>query len=107
MEQQMPQSGFFIAQGAVKDFQDFFARYGSKVQSVAEEFGGEFLGASRAARAAEGQWDGNWTVITRFPSTEAAAAFYDSDGYAPLRDLRIDELTEWANVVIVPGLDLS
>jgi uncharacterized protein (DUF1330 family) len=103
----MPQPGFFIAQGAVKDFQDFFERYGSKVQSVAENFGGQFLVASRDARAAEGQWDGNWTVVIRFPSTETAVAFYDSEDYAPLRALRIDELTEWANVAIVPGLDLS
>lgn len=103
----MPQPGFFIAQGAVKDFQDFFARYGSKVQSVAEDFGGQFLVASRDAQAAEGQWDGNWTVVIRFPSTETAVAFYDSEGYAPLRALRIDELTEWANVAIVPGLDVS
>jgi uncharacterized protein (DUF1330 family) len=102
----MPQPGFFIAQGAVKDFQDFFARYGSKVQSVAEDFGGQFLVASTAARATEGQWDGNWTVVIRFPSTDTAVAFYDSEGYAPLRALRIDKLTEWANVAIVPGLDL-
>lgn len=102
----MPQSGFFIAQGAVREFQDFFARYGSKVQPVAEEFGGQFLVASSSAHVAEGEWSGNWTVVIRFPSTDAAVAFYDSDGYAPLRALRIDELTEWANVAIVPGLDL-
>ena len=46
---------------------------------------------------AEGEWNGNWTVVIQFPSMESAVAFYESEGYAPLRALRIDELTEWAN----------
>jgi uncharacterized protein (DUF1330 family) len=103
----MPQPAFMVGQIKVKDFPEYFERYASQVRAQAERFGGEFLVATTRAEVTEGEWNCNWTVVIRFPSKEAAMGFYHSPGYAPLKALRIDELTESGNLVLLPGLDLA
>ncbi len=67
--------------------------------------GAEVLVASRAANALEGELTWNWTVVIRFPSEEAATAWYDSPEYAPLKTIRTQELTEGGSLALVPGID--
>ena len=47
--------------------------------------------------------DGNWAAVLRFPSMDAAKAWYDSPEYRPLRQLRIDELTEPGGRILLLG----
>lgn len=103
----MPQPAFMVGQIKVKDFKAYFERYASQVRAQAEQFGGEFLVATTRAEVNEGAWDCNWTVVIRFPSKDAALAFYHSPGYAPLKAMRVNELTDSGNLVLLPGLDLT
>ena len=101
----MTQPAYFIGQIRVKDFKEYFERYGSGVPAEVARFGGEFLVATTRAEAIEGEWSGNWTVLLRFPSRATAMEFYNSPGYAPLKSMRIDELTDSNNLVLLPGLE--
>ena len=49
----------------------------------------------------EGEWDGNWAAVLRFPGMEMAEAWYNSDEYQPLWELRINELTEPGRVLLL------
>jgi uncharacterized protein (DUF1330 family) len=60
---------------------------------------------SPAPKVLEGIWGGNWTVVIRFPSMAVAEAWYNSPEYQPLKDLRINELTEGGALVFVEGFD--
>lgn len=100
----MSRAMFVIVQFQVKDFQEYFEHYGSKMRSVAAKFGGEFLAASREAIDKEGVSSGNFTAIIHFPSEEAAIAMYESPEYAPLKAKRL-ELASGGNVIFVPGIE--
>ena len=68
-------------------------------------FGGEMIAGSPNPTVVEGEWDGNWAAVLRFPSREAAERWYHSDEYRPLKELRVNELTEHARVMIVEAFD--
>lgn len=97
--------GYLIAQIRVKDFADYFERYARHVIPMLAQIGGEVLVASPSAECREGAWPANWTVVIRFPSLKAARDFYASPEYAPLKALRIDELTDGCAVVLAAGFD--
>jgi uncharacterized protein (DUF1330 family) len=66
--------------------------------------GGEMLATSKQATTVlEGSWGFPGTVILRFPSVEAAQAWYDDPEYRELASIR--HRTADANLVIVDGLD--
>jgi uncharacterized protein (DUF1330 family) len=50
--------------------------------------------ASADAETLEGVWSGNWTVLIRFTSWEAAVEWYESPDYAPLKRARIQDLSK-------------
>jgi uncharacterized protein (DUF1330 family) len=52
----------------------------------------------------EGTFKGNWSAVLRFPSMALAEEWYDSDDYAPYRDIRINELTDSGSLVFVQGM---
>ncbi|MCI4237469.1 DUF1330 domain-containing protein [Dickeya dianthicola] len=101
----MTQPMFVLVQFDVKDFPKYFEQYGSLMSAEVEKFGGQFLAATSDVIAKEGQSCGNLTAIIRFPSKEAATAMYESDGYAPLKAKRIEELTNGGNLIFIPGLE--
>ena len=107
MELCMPIPGYLIAQINVKDYPQYIDEYGMPVFAMGTKHGAEFLAATPDAKTMEGEWAGNWTVIVRFPSQEAAIEFYNSEEYAPLRDARMNSLSDGGNVVIVEGLDVA
>ena len=45
---------------------------------------------------------GNWTVLLKFPSNTTALDFINSEAYAPLKDLRINELTTGNQIILLP-----
>lgn len=98
---------FVLVQFSVKDFSKYFEHYGSFMSTVVSRFGGEFLAASRDVTVKEGESNGNFTAIIRFPSKEAAVEMYESQEYAPLKKKRIDELTDGSSLVFIPGLETT
>ena len=100
----MNQPGYIVAQITVKNYQKYITEYGRPLAAMVRQFGGEILVATNQAIALEGSWHGNWTVIIRFPSVDAAQACYGSPDYAPLKDNRVGSLTTDGNVVVFKGL---
>ena len=99
--------GYLIATLRVKNFDAYMQRYGMPAFALLNEAGAEVQVASASPDVLEGDWDCNWTVVIRFPSKARATQWYSSDGYAPLRMLRMNELTDGGSLVLVEGLDLT
>jgi uncharacterized protein (DUF1330 family) len=51
-------------------------------------FGGRYLVRGNDVRALEGEWEHERMVVVEFPDQATALAWYDSDIYRPLRELR-------------------
>lgn len=83
----------------VKDHEEYMERYGQHLLPIIEKYDGKFLAATKAAGLVEGEQQGNWAVLTHFPTQEKAQAFYTSEEYAPYLKLRREELTD-ANLMI-------
>jgi len=101
----MTQPAYVIGQMSVKDYQDYMEKYGAPAFAQFEEAGAEVLVATPEAQVLEGNWAGNWTVILKFPSSESASEWYHSSAYAPLKQERIEILTNGGSMVIAPGFD--
>ena len=96
---------YFIVQIKAKNFGELLERYAKHAIPMLAKFGGEMIAGSATPKLLEGSWDGNWAAVLRFPSMEAAEAWYTSAEYRPLRDLRIEELTEGGRVMLLEGFD--
>lgn len=99
----MEQSVYIFGQMAVKSYDDYFTQYGLPFLPILEKFNGKLLAATRNGRTLEGDAFGNWTVLMQFPSKEMAYGFVTSKEYAPLMELRVNELTDGAHVVLIPA----
>ncbi len=64
--------------------------------------GGEYLVRGGRHETLEGDWQPHRVALVRFPSYEAAKAFYDSELYIAARDTRAG-LTEYFNMVLAEG----
>ncbi len=83
----------------VKNHEDYMERYGQHLPKIIAGFGGEFLAATQETGIVEGDADGNWVVLCKFPSSEQSKAFFASDAYAPYGRLRREELTD-SNLIV-------
>ena len=77
------------------------ARYGQFAMPTLMKFGGEMIAGTPAPDVLEGSFDGTWAAILRFPSLEKAKAWYTSPDYKPLKELRISELAESAQLLLI------
>lgn len=101
----MAQPGYVIAQIDVPDLDVYFEKYATPTLAQLEAAGAEILVATPNATTLEGEWSGNWTVVIRFPSVEAARTWYESDQYAPLKRVRTQEVTSGGNLALAEGFD--
>ena len=99
----MKQSVYIFGQMAVKSYVDYFTQYGLPFLPILEKFNGTLLAATKNAKTLEGDAFGNWTVLMQFPSKEMAYGFVTSKEYAPLMELRVNELTDGAHAVLIPA----
>ena len=95
---------FIMVQIRAKNFEETMARFGQSALATVADFGGELLAGTPAPKILEGHWDGNWAAVLRFPSLLAAENWYNSAEYRPLKELRINELTEMNRVLLVEGM---
>lgn len=63
-------------------------RYMAEAPATVAAFGGRYLVRGNDVQALEGAWEHERMVIVEFPDKESAEAWYDSDVYRPLRELR-------------------
>ncbi len=52
----------------------------------------------------EGSFTRNWSAVLRFPSMAVAERLYESNDYAPCKDVRINELTDFVSIVSIESM---
>lgn len=87
----------------VKDYDDYIERYGRPLEPILEKYNGKVLAANKKGVIVEGQEEGNWTVLIEFSSGKDAFEFYASPEYAPLKKMRLEELTNNALAISFPA----
>jgi uncharacterized protein (DUF1330 family) len=75
--------------------------YRERNTDVVAAHGGRFVARGGAQALLEGSWEPKRIVIIEFPDMDAARGWYESDGYAPLRELR--RSASDTDIVIVDG----
>ncbi|MFT4715628.1 MAG: hypothetical protein ACI861_001385 [Paracoccaceae bacterium] len=93
--------GYVIAQISVHN-PAAYEIYVEQVQTTLDLFQGSFLVRGGPAQSFEGTPPGDRNVIIRFPSVEAAHAWYNSPEYAPVKKLR--QIASTSVQTIVKGI---
>jgi uncharacterized protein (DUF1330 family) len=73
------QPAYLIVQLKIRNKDEYIQRYGLPLLEMLEKVGAEVLAVSPAPVVVEGEWSGNWTVVLKFPSMEAAQQWYESE----------------------------
>ena len=95
---------FIMVQMKVKSLEDLNQRYAPFVFPILQKYEGQMIAGSASPMVKEGDWDGNWAAVLRFPSKEAALGWYNDETYQPYKELRIEEMQlEAGRVVILEG----
>ncbi|MBM3378426.1 MAG: DUF1330 domain-containing protein [Betaproteobacteria bacterium] len=81
-------SAYFLVEIETVDAQAM-AEYRALIPPVVQAFGGRFLVRGGACETLEGDWVPPRLVVLEFPDLATARAFYDSELYAPLKQLRL------------------
>jgi len=84
--------------------EEFMERYAQHVMPILAAWNVEMIAGTMAPVTKEGTFSGNWAAILKFTSMEAAEEWYASDDYAPYKNLRLDELTDFTSLVFLEGL---
>jgi len=95
-----PNPAYFIALPRVTDIETYRREYGRKVLSQLTAAGAKVLVGSTSPAVLEGEWESTWTVVVQFPDQAAALRWYESEQYAPLKKLRLEELTTGGSVAV-------
>lgn len=97
---------YMIIAAKIHDREAFTSGYGAAAARLIEQYGGEYLLRGGGALSLEGDFpDGASIVISKWPSKEAARAFWDSEDYARVKTLR-EGLAD-VQVFLIEGPDLS
>lgn len=99
----MADNAYVIVNLKVKNFDRYFAEYVPGVVELLGRHGGQVIVGTNDPETVEGDLPGNWHVVIEFPSMEAAKSWYADPEYQPLRDLRMNELTEGGSLSFVPA----
>ncbi|MEM9385372.1 MAG: DUF1330 domain-containing protein [Pseudomonadota bacterium] len=94
---------YLIAQLEVTDRDALMRDYAAPLQPLNEKHGVSVVAASAQVQVLEGEYQGNLTVVLKFPSAAAQKAWYEDPAYQPLINRR-QELTNSANssLIVVP-----
>ncbi|MBU2942216.1 DUF1330 domain-containing protein [Shimia thalassica] len=79
-----------------------YAEFMTRVKPLVEKMGGTYLARGGAHEVLEGDWNPTRIVLFQFPDMDSARALFNSDDYAPLKELRHSCST--GHVVIVEGV---
>ena len=95
---------YFMVQVKAKSLEELSVRYAQAAIASLMKLGGQMIAGTPAPTVLEGEWDGSWAAILRFPSMEMAQTWYNSADYQPLKELRINELTDGGQILLVEGM---
>jgi uncharacterized protein (DUF1330 family) len=97
----MPRA-YVIADVEVTD-PETYERYKAGTPGSIAEFGGRFVVRGGNPEELEGGWDTERIVVLEFPSLERARAWYASEGYQTLKEIR--QSASRGRFVLVEGTD--
>ena len=80
---------------------DALAEYRRRNTDAVAGHGGRFVVRGGEATVLEGEWDTLRMVVIEFPDAGAARAWWDSEEYAPLKELRRGASD--TNIVLLEG----
>jgi uncharacterized protein (DUF1330 family) len=98
---------YAMVQIKIKNPAEFNERYSQYVFPILEKSGVQMVAGTTTPTTREGDFDGNWAAVLRFPSMEAALAWYDSADYEPFKQLRLNELTDANSLVFIEGFPVT
>jgi uncharacterized protein (DUF1330 family) len=79
-----------------------YEEYRSRVLPTIERYGGRFLARGGKAERLEGAYEPARMVILEFPGYEQAKAWYESEHYRPLIELR--QSTSTGDLILIEGV---
>ena len=82
---------------------DALVEYRRRNTATVAQYGGRFLVRGGEQETLEGDWPGVRIVVMEFPDAAAARAWWDSDEYAPLKEIRRGASD--TDIVLVEGGD--
>jgi len=96
---------YIMVQMKVESLEELNQRYAQFAIPILIKHGGQMIAGTPVPIIKEGDWNGNWAAVLKFPTMEAAEGWYNSEEYQPYKNIRINELqSEAGRVVILPGL---
>ena len=96
---------YIMVQMKVNSLEELNLRYAQFSIPILIKHGGQMIAGTPAPNVKEGDWNGNWAAVLKFPNMEAAEGWYNSEEYQPYKNLRLNELqSEAGRVVIIPGM---
>ncbi len=81
---------------------DALLEYRARNTDAVANHGGRFVVRGGEATVLEGEWDTRRMVVIEFPDAPAARAWWDSEEYAPLKELRRGASD--TNIVLLEGV---
>ena len=96
-------AGYVIVEMNISD-PERYKQYMAEAPAAVKAAGGEYLVRGGRSEALEGDWRPHRLAVLRFPSYEAAKAWYDGENYVRVRARRAGA-TEYFNMMLVEGVD--
>jgi uncharacterized protein (DUF1330 family) len=96
-------AAYLIVEMHITDMERY-REYMAVAPAAVKAAGGEYLVRGGRHEALEGDWQPHRVAMLRFPSYQAAKAFYDGAQYTAARAKR-KGTTEYFNMVLVEGVD--
>ncbi len=96
---------YMLVLGEVKDRAAFGVGYAAKLPPLYEKFGGHYIAIGGGTEVLEGDYAPPSYVIGKWPSKEAAHAFWNSPEYEELKRARIDNGWGDFDVLLVQGVE--
>lgn len=81
-------AAYLVITAQIHDRDAFLNGYGPAAGKLSAEMGGEYVVRAPGVEVLEGEHPGGSLVISKWPSKDAALAFWHSDAYAEVKKLR-------------------
>ncbi len=95
-------AGYILVDSQITD-PEKFKSYAALAPAAVAAAGGEYLARGGKSETLEGDWKPPRLTVLRFPSYDAAKAFYDSAAYQDVRKHRLGAAHHF-NMMLVEGV---
>lgn len=92
--------GYLILDVEIHDY-EIFQNYAQQVKHLVDDSSGKYIIRGGNIEVVDGVWSPQRLVIVEFPSVEEAREIFNSDRYAPLRELA--DSCSTVNAIVAEG----